>query len=109
MRDDNGGYRQSRSVSRNQRHHSPGHSTRRAYVRSRSKIIPSISHVRHQRRRHGSDSLQRELRKIEPPSFDGEKKKGEYAEAWLLGMRKYFKLHDYTSNVEAQIVVYHLQ
>jgi hypothetical protein len=44
--------------------------------------------------RHGSDSLQGELRKIKAPSFDGENKKREYAEEWLLGMRKYFNLHD---------------
>jgi hypothetical protein len=53
--------------------------------------------------------LQGELRKIKPPSFDGENKKGEDAEAWLLGMRKYFQLHDYSSNVEARIAAYHLQ
>jgi hypothetical protein len=33
----------------------------------------------------------------------------EYDEAWLLGMRKYFQLHDYPSNVEARIETYHLQ
>jgi hypothetical protein len=59
---------------------------------------PSISHVKHQRRRHGPDSLQGELRKIKPPSFDGENKKGEDVEAWLLGMRKYFQLHNYSPN-----------
>jgi hypothetical protein len=63
----------------------------------------------HQRRRHGSDSLQGELRKIKPPSFDGENKKSEDAKAWLLGMRKYFQLHKYSSNVEARIASYHLQ
>jgi hypothetical protein len=75
---------------RNQHHHSPGNSTRRTYACSRLERNPSISLVRHQRRRHGSDSLQGELRKIKPPYFDGENKKGEDEEAWLLGMRKYF-------------------
>jgi hypothetical protein len=36
-------------------------------------------------------------------------KKDEDAEAWLLGMRKYFQLHNYSSNVEAKIATYHLQ
>jgi hypothetical protein len=45
---------------------------------------------KHQRRRHQSNILQGEIRKINPPSFDGENRKGEYEEAWLLGMRKYF-------------------
>jgi hypothetical protein len=53
--------------------------------------------------------LQGELRKIKPPSFDGENRMGEDVESWLLGMRKYFQLHDYPSHVEARIAVYHLQ
>jgi hypothetical protein len=53
--------------------------------------------------------LQGELRKINPPSFDGDNRTREYAESWLLGMRKYFQLHDYPSHVEAKIVFYHLQ
>jgi hypothetical protein len=41
--------------------------TIREYACSRSTRNPSISLVRHQRRRHRLDSLQRELRKIKPP------------------------------------------
>jgi hypothetical protein len=36
-------------------------------------------------------------------------RKGEYVEAWLLGMKKYFQLLDYSSNVEARIAIHHLQ
>lgn len=36
-------------------------------------------------------------------TFDGEMKKSEYAEAWLLGMKKFFKLHDYLENMKAKI------
>jgi hypothetical protein len=68
-----------------------------------------MSPTRHQRRRHGSNILKGELRKIKPPSFDGEKKKGEDAEEWLLGMNKYSQLHDYSQNVEAKITTYQLQ
>jgi hypothetical protein len=53
--------------------------------------------------------LQGEVKKINPPSFDGENNKGEDAYAWILGMRKYFKLHNYSSNVKAIIAAYHLQ
>jgi hypothetical protein len=42
---------------------------------------------RHQRRRYEQNHLQGELRKIKPPTFDGENKMGEDAEAWLLGIR----------------------
>jgi hypothetical protein len=53
--------------------------------------------------------LQGELRKIKPPTFNGEHRKGEEVEAWLLEMKKYFQLHDYPSRVEARIATYHLQ
>jgi hypothetical protein len=68
-----------------------------------------VSHVRRQRRRHEADILQGELRKIKPPTFNGEHKKGEEFEAWLLEMKKYFQLHDYPSMVEERITTYYLQ
>jgi hypothetical protein len=34
------------------------------------------------------DELKGEMNKIKPPTFDGEHKKEEDAETWLLGMRK---------------------
>jgi len=55
-----------------------------------------VSSVINKRRRLELDILQGDLRKLKPPSFDGEHRKGEDFEAWLLEMRKYFKLHDYS-------------
>jgi hypothetical protein len=49
-----------------------------------------MSPIKHQRRRHGSYILQGEMKKMKPPSFDGENKKGENEKEWLLVMRKYF-------------------
>jgi hypothetical protein len=40
---------------------------------------------------------------MEPPSFDGENKKGEDVEAWFMGIRKYLQFHNYSSNAEARI------
>jgi hypothetical protein len=82
--------RQSRSVSRHQHRHSQGNSTRRSYAHSRSESIPSMSLVRHQWRRYGSDTLQGGLINIYPPAFNGENRKVEDVKAWLLGMMKYF-------------------
>jgi hypothetical protein len=42
------------------------------------------------RKRHSKSSLSEEFKKEKPPTFDGEIKKGEEAEAWLLGLKKYF-------------------
>jgi hypothetical protein len=36
------------------------------------------------------DEIRGEMNKIKPPTFDGEKKKDEDAETWMLGMRNYF-------------------
>jgi hypothetical protein len=49
-----------------------------------------VSPVKRKRRRPKGDILQRELRKIKPPNFNGEHRKGEEVEAWLLEMKKYF-------------------
>jgi hypothetical protein len=57
----------------------------------------------------GLDELKGEMNKIKPPMFDGENKKEEYVEAWLLGMRKYFQLQNYSSRAEGIIVIYQLK
>ena len=36
-----------------------------------------------------------EFKKERPPTFNGEIKNGKEAEAWTLGMRKYFQVQDY--------------
>jgi hypothetical protein len=68
-----------------------------------------VSHVRRKIRRPEEDILQGELRKINPPTFSGEHRKGEEEETWVLKMNKYFELHEYPSNVEARISTHHLQ
>ena len=78
-RDDHGNDRQSRSM--NRLHHSPRQSTRRTHASSGPGSSPSVSLVRRQRRRPEADIMQGELRKIKPPTFNGEHKKGEEAEA----------------------------
>jgi hypothetical protein len=82
----------SRSGSRH-RSRSPEHFDKEAH----SSSIPS--HTR-KNRRYGVDELKGEMNKIKPPTFDGEHMKEEYAETWLLGMRKYFQLQNYSSHAE---------
>jgi hypothetical protein len=53
--------------------------------------------------------LQGELWNLNPPSLDGEHRKGEYVESRLLEMKKNFQCHDYSSNVESKIAIYHIQ
>jgi hypothetical protein len=49
-----------------------------------------VSLVRHQRIIHELDSLQGDLRKLKPPSFDGEREREYDVESCFLGIMKYF-------------------
>jgi hypothetical protein len=107
-RDNRGRVGYSRSASIAHGHHSPPYSERKFYASeyliSSRKVFP----IRHQRRKQEVDSLQGELRKLKPPSFDGEREREDDVEAWFLGIRRYFQLHNYSSNLEAKIGTYHL-
>jgi hypothetical protein len=46
------------------------------------------------------DELKGEMNKIKPPTFDGDHKKDEDVETWMLGMRKYVHLHNYCSHAK---------
>jgi hypothetical protein len=93
--------RRSRSGSRHRRR-SPKHSDKEAH--SSSSPSPTRKH-----RRSGVDELKGEMNKIKPPTFDGEHKKEEDVETWLLGMRKYFQLQNYSSQAEGRIAMYQLK
>lgn len=49
--------------------------------------------------------MSNEFKKSKPPTFDEELKKPKDAEAWLPGMKRLFKLHDYTENMKAKIFI----
>jgi hypothetical protein len=93
--------RKVRSVSRHH-HHSPRNSNKR--VGNNSSLSPFRRY-----KRSGVDELQGEMKKIKPHTFDGEHKKDEDEETWLLGMIKYFQLHNYSSHAEGIISIYQLK
>lgn len=49
------------------------------------------------------------FKKEKPPTFDGEMNKSQDAKAWFLGMRKLFRLHDYSENMKAIITTFNLK
>jgi hypothetical protein len=51
------------------------------------------------------DDLKGEMNKIKPPTFDGDHLEDEEGETWLIGMTKYFQLH----NWHEKIFVHHVQ
>jgi hypothetical protein len=63
---------------------------------SSSSRTSSYSRRRQKKRNLSKGHKFEEFRKAKPPSFDGEIKKGEEAEAWMLGLKKYFRVHDFS-------------
>jgi hypothetical protein len=98
----------SRSASRAHGHYSPPYSERNFYALDDPVRSPKVSPIKHQRRKQEVDSLQVDLRKLKPPSFEGEREMEDDAKAWFLGLRRYFQLHNYSSKLEARIATYHL-
>ena len=54
------------------------------------------------------EEIFREFKKIKPPTFNGETEKGEEAESWLSGMKKYFQICNYSNQLNAIIAIYNL-
>jgi hypothetical protein len=87
----------SQHLSRSQRH-----SDRKTH--SSSSPSPTRKH-----QKSGNEELKGEMNKIKPPTFDGEHKKEEDAETWLLGMNKYFQLQNYSAHAEGRIATHQLK
>jgi hypothetical protein len=64
----------------------------------------SHSQRKRKKRKHSKGGDPEEFKKSKPPTFDGEIKKGEEAEAWILILKKYFRVHNYSENLKAQII-----
>ena len=71
---------------------------------------PSIDDSLSPRRKkqRSNDNLQGEFRKIRAPTYEGEVNTREKDEEWLLGMRKYFQVHNFLSEMKAHISIYNL-
>jgi hypothetical protein len=52
----------------------------------------SISKKRKRKKSHSF--MTEEFKKVKPPTFDGEIKKGEEFKAWLFSIKKYFRVHN---------------
>jgi hypothetical protein len=104
-----------RSTSKKAQHGSKRHSTRESSSEETdnskefsSSETSSHSQKRIKKRKHSKRHDPEEYKKSKPPTFDGEIKKGEEAEVWLLGLKKYFRVHDYSENLKALITIFNL-
>ena len=102
-------HKHSRNASKRRREHHFSSPSRKDSDSSEESISSLDRAPSKQKKRYRNDDLQGELRKIKPPNFNGESEKGEDAEAWSLGMRKYFRIHNYSSKMEANIAIHQLQ
>jgi hypothetical protein len=68
----------------------------------------SHSQTRRKKRKHPESRDLEEFKKSKPPNFNGEINKGEESEVWLLNLKKYFRFHDYSENLKAQIAIFNL-
>ena len=68
----------------------------------------SSSSHRRKRKRHYKNNSYGEFKKENPPAFEGEVKFGQEAESWILRMRKYFQVQDYSRNMKERVAIFNL-
>jgi hypothetical protein len=61
------------------------------------------------RKRKRIDHLKGEFKNIKLATFDGESRTGEEAKAWLLDIKKYFQIYNYSSNMKVRMAIYNLK
>jgi hypothetical protein len=69
------------------------------------------SHFQRKRnkRKHSKSHDPKEFKKDKPrPTFDGEIKEGEETKVWILGLKKYFKFHNYSEYLKVRITIFNL-
>ena len=76
---------------------------------SRSSSMRHNHHHHHHNPYRRSEYFLEEFKKFKPPKFDEHMKKLENAEAWLLGMKNFFKLNNYSENMKAKIDTFSLK
>ena len=65
-------------------------------MRAQEKLNHILIEIFHTRKRKYKpyEEISREFKKIKLPTFNAEIKKGEEAELWLSGMKKYFQIYN---------------
>lgn len=68
-----------------------------------------MRHHHHHHRHHPykrSEYFLEDFKKVKPPTFDGDMKKSKGLEVWFLGMKKIFRLDNYSENIKAKIATF---
>lgn len=64
------------------------------------------SHHHHRSESKEKEHMPEEFKNAKSSAFDGDVKKAEDAKAWLLGMKMFFQIHDYSENMETKVASY---
>ena len=70
---------------------------------------PAEEGTKTDRKRKQVDHLEGEFKKIKPATSNGESRIGEEVEAWLLDIKKYFQIYNYSSNMKVRMAIYNLK
>jgi hypothetical protein len=68
---------------------------------SSSRKTSSHSQRKRKKRNNSKSHDPEDFKKSKPPIFYGEINKGEEAKVWFLGLKKYFRVHDYFEYLKA--------
>ena len=66
------------------------------------------NHYTKKRKYKPYEEISGEFKKLKPPIFNGDTKKGEEAESWLSGMKKYFHIYNYSNQLKARMDIYNI-
>jgi hypothetical protein len=61
------------------------------------------------RKRKQIDHLEGEFKKIKPSTYDGELITREETKSWLLDIKKYFHIYNYSNSMKVKMVMYNLK
>jgi hypothetical protein len=61
------------------------------------------------RKRKQTNYLEGEFKKIKLATFDGESRTREEVEPWLLDIKKYFQIYNYSNNMKVRMTIYNLK
>jgi hypothetical protein len=79
-----------------------GYSSSEGTPSAEDKTIPD-------RKRKQVYHLEGEFKNIKLATFDGESRTGEEVEAWLLDIKKYFTIYNYSSNMKVKMAIYNMK
>lgn len=84
-------------------------STPKTRIGSYEKLFGASTRRHHKQITEGKYFILDEFKKAKPPTFDGEVKKVEDEKVWLLGIKRYFRIQNYSDNMNSRVAIFSLK